>query len=131
VVRETIKRSGISPDTIDQTIFGNAWQAGVGPNPARLTAVGGGVPVDAPAVSVNVRCGSSIQALISGAQAIKAEDVDTVLVGGTESSNQVPYGLAKARWGYRMGKGELLDLLHHDGFQCPLWGLPRCAWKRR
>lgn len=120
VVAETIKRSGISPDTIDQTIFGNAWQAGVGPNPARLTAVNGGVPEDAPAVSVNVRCGSSIQALIMGTQAIKAGDVSTVLVGGTESANNVPYALAGARWGYRMGKGALLDLMHHDGFQCPL-----------
>jgi acetyl-CoA C-acetyltransferase len=80
------------------------------------------VPEDAPAVSVNVRCGSSIQALIMGSQAIKAGDVNTVLVGGTESSNNVPYALAGARWGYRMGKGSLLDLLHHDGFQCPLGG---------
>jgi acetyl-CoA C-acetyltransferase len=122
VVKETINRSGIEPDVIDQTIFGNAWQAGVGPNPARMTSVNGGVPTDAPAVSVNVRCGSSIQALIMGSQAIKAEDVDTVLVGGTESSNNVPYGLLKARWGYRMGKGEVVDLLHHDGFLCPLGG---------
>lgn len=122
VIRETIKRSGIEPTVIDQTIFGNAWQAGVGPNPARLAAVNGGVPVDAPAVSVNVRCGSSIQALIMGSQAIKAEDVDTVLVGGTESANNVPYGLLKARWGYRMGKGDVVDLLHHDGFLCPLGG---------
>jgi len=122
VVAETIKRAGISPDTIDQTVFGNAWQAGVGPNPARLTAVKGGVPLDAPAVSVNVRCGSSIQALIMGTQAIKAEDVDTVLVGGTESSNNVPYALPKARWGYRMGKGAVVDLMHHDGFLCPLAG---------
>lgn len=122
VVAETIKRAGILPDTIDQTVFGNAWQAGVGPNPARLTAVKGGVPQDAPAVSVNVRCGSSIQALIMGTQAIKAEDVDTVLVGGTESSNNVPYALPKARWGYRMGKGAVVDLMHHDGFLCPLGG---------
>ncbi|MEW5908683.1 MAG: acetyl-CoA C-acyltransferase [Thermodesulfobacteriota bacterium] len=122
VVKEVISRSGITPDTIDQTIFGNAWQAGVGPNPARLTAVWGGVPTDAPAVSVNVRCGSSLQALIMGTQAIKAGDVQTVLVGGTESSNQVPYALPKARWGYRMGKGSIVDLLHHDGFQCPLGG---------
>ena len=120
VVRETIKRSGIEPDVIDQTIFGSAWQAGVGPNPARLTAVNGGVPVEKPAVSVNVRCGSSIQAMIMGVQAIKAEDVDTVLVGGTESSNHVPFALPKARFGYRMGKGDILDLLHHDGFSCPL-----------
>ncbi|PIU50391.1 MAG: acetyl-CoA C-acyltransferase [Desulfobacterales bacterium CG07_land_8_20_14_0_80_52_14] len=122
VVRETIRRSGISPKTIDQTIFGSAWQAGVGPNPARLTAVAGGVPTDAPAVSVNVRCGSSIQALIMGTQAIKAGDVQTVLVGGTESSSQIPYALPKARWGYRMGKGIIMDLMHQDGFLCPLGG---------
>lgn len=122
VVRETIKRAGISPDVIDQSIIGNAWQAGVGPNPARITAVRGGVPTDAPAVSINVRCGSSIQAMIFGAQAIKAGDVDTVLVGGIESASQIPYALSKARWGYRMGKGELLDLMHKDGFFCPLGG---------
>ncbi len=73
-------------------------------------------------MSVNVRCGSSIQALIFGTQAIKAGDVETVLVGGTESTSQVPYALSKARFGYRMGKGELLDLMHRDGFQCPLGG---------
>lgn len=121
-VRETVKRSGIAPETIDQTIFGNAWQAGVGPNAARLSSVMGGVPFETPAVTVNVRCGSSIQALILGAQGIKAGDVDTVLVGGTESSSQIPYGLTRARWGYRMGDGQLLDLMHKDGFRCPLGG---------
>ncbi|HOI95337.1 MAG TPA: thiolase family protein [Syntrophobacter fumaroxidans] len=121
-VRESIKRSGIPSDVVEQTIFGNAWQAGVGPNAARLSAVMGGVPVDAPAVSVNVRCGSSLQALILGAQAIKAGDVDTVLVGGTENTSQIPYGLPRARWGYRMGNGEILDLMHKDGFRCPLGG---------
>jgi acetyl-CoA C-acetyltransferase len=122
VVRDTIKRSGILSDEIDQTIFGSAWQAGVGPNPARITAVLGGVPTDVPAVSINVRCGSSIQALIFGVQAIKANDAKTVLVGGTESSSHIPYALDKARWGYRMGKGEILDLMHKDGFLCPLGG---------
>lgn len=122
VIKDVIKRSGITPDVIDQTILGNAWQAGIGPNPARIASVWGGVPESTPAVSVNVRCGSSIQALIFGAQAIKAGDVDTVLVGGIESTNQVPYALAKARWGYRMGAGELLDLMHQDGFLCPLGG---------
>ena len=122
VVGESIKRSGITPDIIDQTIFGNAWQAGVGPNAARLSSVMGGVPFDAPAVTVNVRCGSSIQALIFGAQAIKAGDVDTVLVGGTESASQIPYALPRARWGYRMGEGQLTDLMHKDGFRCPLGG---------
>lgn len=122
VIKEVIKRSGITPDVIDQTVLGNAWQAGIGPNPARIASVWGGIPTDTPAVSINVRCGSSIQALIFGAQAIKAGDADTVMVGGIESSNQIPYALAKARWGYRMGAGELLDLMHKDGFLCPLGG---------
>lgn len=122
VVREVVKRSGITPETIEQTIFGNAWQAGVGPNAARLCSVMGGIPQDAPAVSVNVRCGSSLQALIFGAQAIKAGDVDTVLVGGTENASLIPYGLLRARWGYRMGDGEMVDLMHRDGFRCPLGG---------
>ena len=122
VIRETIRRSGIEVERIDQTIFASAWQAGVGPNPARLAAVGGGVPLDSPAVSVNVRCGSSIQALIFGTQAIKAGDAKTVMIGGTESTSQVPYALPKARFGYRMGPGELVDIMHRDGFLCPLGG---------
>jgi acetyl-CoA C-acetyltransferase len=122
VVKEVIKRSGVSPDTVEQTIFGNAWQAGVGPNVARLSAVMGGVTVNAPAVSINVRCGSSAQALIFGTQAIKAGDVDCVLVGGTESSSNIPYALPGARWGYRMSNSEVVDLMHKDGFRCPLGG---------
>ncbi|MCE5241989.1 MAG: acetyl-CoA C-acyltransferase [Desulfobacteraceae bacterium] len=122
VVRESIRRSGISPALVEQTIFGNAWQAGVGPNVARLSAVMGGVPVDSPAVSVNARCGSSIQALILGAQAIKAGDANTVLVGGTENSSQIPYALPRVRWGYRMGNDEIVDLMQKDGFRCPLGG---------
>lgn len=121
-VREAIRRAGISPDVVEQTVFGSAWQAGVGPNPARLASVMGGVSPNAPAVSINVRCGSSLQALIFGAQAIKAGDVDTVLVGGTESTTNIPYALPGARDGYRMGDGQLVDLMHKDGFRCPLGG---------
>ncbi len=122
LVRGMLARSGIDPKVIDQTVFGSAWQAGVGPNPARITAVNAGVPVDSPAVSVNVRCGSSLQALIFGAQAILAGDARAVLVGGTESASQIPYALPGARWGYRMGASELVDLMHKDGFRCPLGG---------
>jgi acetyl-CoA C-acetyltransferase len=122
VIQTVIARSGISPDLIDQSIFGNAWQAGVGPNPARLAAVAGGVPFDAPAVTINARCGSSMLALIMAAQAIKAGDVDTVLAGGTESTSNVPYQLGRARWGQRMGNGVLEDLLYKDGFFCPTAG---------
>ena len=119
-VKAAIERAGIDGKEIDQTVFGSAWQAAIGPNPARLTAVSAGVPVEAPAVSVNVRCGSSTQALIFGAQAIRAGDVETVLVGGTESTSNVPYALTGARWGYRMGANKIHDLMHKDGFLCPL-----------
>jgi acetyl-CoA C-acetyltransferase len=122
VVAETVRRAGLDGTAIEQTIFGNAWQAGVGPNPARVCSVNGGVTTDAPAVSINVRCGSSLQALIFGTQAIKAGDLGCVLVGGTESSSQIPYALPGARWGYRMGAAEMVDLMHKDGFRCPLGG---------
>jgi len=122
VIKEVIRRSGISPDVVDQTVFGHAWQAGVGPNAARIAAVTGGIPVEAPAVSINVRCGSSIQALIFGAQAVKAGDVDCVLAGGMESSSNIPFSVPKARWGIRMGNAALEDLMLKDGFRCPLAG---------
>ncbi len=120
IVAATVERAGIDPALIDQTVFGNAWQAGVGPNPARVCSVRGGVPTDTPAVSVNVRCGSSLQALFFGAGAIKAGDARCVMVGGTESSSQIPYALPGARWGERMGNGDMVDLMHKDGFRCPL-----------
>ncbi|MDY0091138.1 MAG: thiolase family protein [Candidatus Vecturithrix sp.] len=120
VIRELLHRANVSGDILDEVIFGNAWQAGVGPNPARLCSVGAGIPVTVPAVSVNVRCGSSLKALIMGTHAILSGEENTVIVGGTESASQVPYLLEKARWGYRMGNAELIDVLHHDGFRCPL-----------
>lgn len=122
VIREAVKRAGIAAEVVEQTIFGSAWQAGIGPNPARLAAVKGGIPVDSPAVSVNVRCGSSLQALIFGAQAIKSGDLDCVLVGGTESTSNVPYAMPSARFGARMGNVDMEDLMHKDGFRCPLGG---------
>ncbi len=120
VIQEALKRSGMPGEMLDEVIFGNAWQAGVGPNPARLCSVGAGVPVTVPAVTLNVRCGSSLKALIMGTQTIKSGEEDAVMVGGTESTNNVPYLLAKARWGYRMGNSDVLDSLHQDGFRCPL-----------
>jgi acetyl-CoA C-acetyltransferase len=120
VIRETLKRAGVSGEILDEVIFGNAWQAGVGPNPARLSSIGAGVPAEVPAVAVNVRCGSSLKALIMGAHAIMSGEEEAVLVGGTESTSNVPYLLDRARWGYRMGNAELIDVLHKDGFRCPL-----------
>lgn len=120
VIRDVLRRANVGGEVVDEVIFGNAWQAGVGPNPARLASVKARMPVTTPAVSVNVRCGSSLKALIMGAHAIMAGEEDAVIVGGAESTNNVPYLLHKARWGYRMGNAELLDALHQDGFRCPL-----------
>ncbi len=120
VIREILHRAGVEGSVLDEVIFGNAWQAGVGPNPARLASIGAGVPASVPAVSVNVRCGSSLKALIMGAHAIMSGEEQAVIVGGMESTSHVPYVIDRARWGYRMGNAELIDVLHKDGFQCPL-----------
>ncbi len=122
VVKEVVTRAGIGPEVIDEVIFGNGWQAGVGPNAARLVTVKGGLPETVPAFTVNKRCGSSLKAIALGAQAIRAGDADAVLVGGVENTSRVPYILPGARWGVRQGHGEMVDLTHKDGYVCPLAG---------
>jgi len=122
VLKEAVQRSGIEPQHVDEVVFGTGWQAGIGPNIGRLATVKGGMPVEVPAFTVNKRCGSSLRATSLAAQLIKAGDADVVLVGGSENSSQVPYIADKARWGYRMGDGKMVDILHKDGFMCPLAG---------
>ncbi len=120
IIQGVLDRAGIRGEVLDEVIFGSAWQAGLGPNPARLASIGAGVPVTVPAVSINVRCGSSLKALIMGVHAILSGEEHAIVVGGTESTSNVPYLLDKARWGYRMGNAGLIDALHQDGFRCPL-----------
>ena len=121
-VHEVVRRTGIDPNAVDEVIFGNGWQAGVGPNTARLVTVKGGLPEKVPAFTVNKRCGSSLKTIILGVQAIRAGDADTVLVGGVENTSRVPYVLQDARWGMRQGHGEVVDLTHKDGYVCGLIG---------
>jgi len=122
VLKATVQRAGIEPAQVDEVVFGTGWQAGLGPNIGRLAAVKGGLPHETPAFTVNKRCGSSLRAVTLGVQMIKAGDAEVVLAGGSENSTQVPYIADKARWGNRMGDGKLIDLLHRDGFMCPLAG---------
>ena len=122
VLKESVQRAGIEPQHVDEVVFGTGWQAGIGPNIGRLSTVKGGMPVEVPAFTVNKRCGSSLRATSLAAQLIKAGDADVVLVGGSENSSQVPFIAEQARWGYRMGDGKMVDLLHRDGFMCPLAG---------
>lgn len=122
VLKEAVRRAGIEPAQVDEVVFGTGWQAGLGPNIGRLVTVGSGLPVEVPAFTVNKRCGSSLRAVSLAAQLIKAGDAEVVIAGGSENSSQVPYIADKARWGNRMGDGKLIDILHKDGFLCPLAG---------
>jgi acetyl-CoA C-acetyltransferase len=122
VLRESLKRANIDPNQVDEVVFGSGWQAGLGPNIGRLATVNAGLPVEVPAFTVNKRCGSSLRSVSLAIQIIKAGDAEVVLVGGAENSTQVPYIADRARWGNRMGDGKLVDVLHKDGFMCPLAG---------
>jgi acetyl-CoA C-acetyltransferase len=122
ILREAVQRGGVEPNQVDEVVFGTGWQAGLGPNIGRLATVKGGLPHEVPAFTVNKRCGSSLRAVSLAAQIIKAGDAEVVLAGGAENISQVPYIADGARWGNRMGDGKLIDLMHKDGFICPLAG---------
>jgi len=118
--KATIERSGIDPRVIDEVIFGNARQAGVGPNSARQIAIKSGLRHEVPAYTVNQACGSGLRSIMNGADQIRLGQANIVLAGGTESMSNTPYMLPRARWGYRMGDAELVDGMYRDGFLCPL-----------
>jgi acetyl-CoA C-acetyltransferase len=120
VARAAIERAGLRPSDIEETIMGNARPAGVGPNPARQIAHRAGIPDSVPAYTVNMACGSSLRAILSASQSIRAGDREVVLVGGAESMSRVPYLLEGARLGYKMGHQRLTDSMYRDGFLCPL-----------
>jgi acetyl-CoA C-acetyltransferase len=122
IIQEAVQRAGIEPNQVDEVVFGTGWQAGLGPNIGRLATVKGGLPQEVPAFTVNKRCGSSLRAVSLAAQMIKAGDAEVVLAGGAENTSQVPYIADRARWGNRMGDGKLIDVMHKDGFMCPLAG---------
>ena len=118
--KAAIERAGVRPEEIDEAIFGNARQAGGGPNPARQISVRSGIPVEVPAFTVNKACASGMKSIALAYQAILLGDASCILAGGSESMSRVPYLLDKARWGYRMGTQELVDGMYRDGFFCPL-----------
>ncbi len=115
VVKEAMARGKVAPNEVDEVIMGNVLQGGVGQNPARQAALGGGLPVSVPAFTVNKVCGSGLKSVMLGAQAIKAGDASVVVAGGMESMTNAPYILRKARSGYRLGHGEITDSMVADG----------------
>jgi acetyl-CoA C-acetyltransferase len=115
-----LERAGVQPEQAEETIFGNARQAGGGPNPARQISIRSGVPQEVPAYTVNKACASGIKSITLGFQEIATGNLECVLAGGTESMSRLPYYLEGARWGYRLGHQELVDGMYRDGFFCPM-----------
>jgi len=118
--KAAMERAGIHPEQVEETIFGNARQAGGGPNPARQISVRSGVPQEVPAYTVNKACASGMKSIALAYQAILLGESTCILGGGTESMSRLPYYLDGARWGYRLGNQELVDGMYRDGFFCPL-----------
>lgn len=118
VIKEVLRRARVEPCEVDEVIMGNILQAGQGQNPARQAAIKAGVPVEVPSMTINKVCGSGLKAVVLAAQAIMLGEAETVVAGGMENMNQAPYLLDKARTGYRMGHGELVDSMIKDGLWC-------------
>src|SRR6266699_6776518 len=115
VVREAVKRAGIKSEDVDEVIMGCVIQAGLGQNPARQAALRGGLPDTVSAVTVNKVCGSGLKAVMLAAQGVQLGDTEVVVAGGMESMSNAPYLIPKAREGYRLGNGVLVDAMIHDG----------------
>lgn len=119
VLREAMARAGISGDNVDEVILGNVLQAGLGQNPARQALLKSGIPDTVSAYTVNKVCGSGLKSVALAAQAILAGDAQTIIAGGMENMSQAPYLMdSKARWGYRLGDGQLFDVILKDGLMC-------------
>jgi acetyl-CoA C-acetyltransferase len=122
VVREALTRGAVPPDAIDDVILGCVLQAGAGMNVARQAAIKAGVPVTVPAETVNRVCGSGLQAVVHATEATRSGYSQVVVAGGTESMSQAPYLLPQARWGLRMGHGQLYDTMLGEGLSCAIEG---------
>jgi len=118
-IREAVKQAGVAPETVDEVIMGCVLTGGQGQAPARQAAIYGGLPTSVPCMTINKVCGSGMKAVMLAAQAIKLRDSEIVVAGGMESMSNAPYALDKARTGYRMGNGTLIDSMIHDGLWDP------------
>jgi acetyl-CoA C-acetyltransferase len=114
-IRAAVERGGLRPEEVETVAMGNVVQAGAKMNPARQAAVHAGLPVTVPAMTVNRVCGSGAQAIVSAAQEILLGGVNVAVAGGMENMDQVPYLVARGRWGYRLGDGQLYDSVLRDG----------------
>jgi acetyl-CoA C-acetyltransferase len=117
-IKEAVSRAGIKPEDVDEVIMGNVVGAGMGQAPARQASLKAGIPDTVGCTTINKVCGSGLKAVVFAAQAIKAGDYGCIVAGGMESMSNCPYLLPKARKGYRLGHGKLIDSMVHDGLWC-------------
>jgi acetyl-CoA C-acetyltransferase len=115
VIKEALGRVGLPTDQVDEVIMGNVLSAGLGQNVCRQASIGAGVPYKVPSFTVNKVCGSGLKSVILASQAVASGDAEIIVAGGTESMSNAPFVLEKARWGYRMGHGNLTDVMIKDG----------------
>lgn len=118
VIRQLLADTQLAPELIDEVVLGQVFTAGAGQNPARQTALNAGLSIETPALTINKVCGSGLSAVQLGARAIASGEAEVVIAGGQESMSQAPYVVPKARTGLRMGHGEILDTMIHDGLWC-------------
>src|SRR5438132_618495 len=115
VIRAALERIGLEPQEIEYVIMGQVLQGGAGQAPARQASIGAGLPIEIGSDTINKVCASSIRAVEMADQMIRAGDHQVIVTGGMESMTNAPYALKKARFGYRLGDGTLIDLMTHDG----------------
>ncbi len=115
VVKEALNRAGVAPETVDEVMFGCILSAGLGQNPARQVALKAGLPIEVPAYTVSMVCGSGMKSVIEAGRAIAAGDAEIVVAGGTENMSAAPYAIPAARWGARMGNNKIVDTMVNDG----------------
>src|SRR5512138_855763 len=114
VIKEALNRAKVSPDQVDEVLFGCVLQAGLGQNVARQAAIYAGIPVSVPSLTLNNLCGSGLKAVNMAAALIQAGEADIIVAGGVENMSAAPYALEKARFGYRMNDGKVIDLMIKD-----------------
>ena len=140
VIKEALNRAGVKPENVDEVMMGCILTAGLGQNVARQCSLKAGVPIEVPAFTVGMVCGSGMKAVIEAARSIKAGDADIIVAGGTENMSAAPYTIPAARWGARMGPGKIVDSMVNDGLWdvynnyhmgitaenvCDQWGITR------
>ncbi len=114
VIKEALKRAGVKPEQVDMVYMGCVIQAGTGQNPARQAAVNAGIPVESPAITINVLCGSGLDCVNTAARMIREGEADIIVAGGIENMSMAPYALKNARFGYRMGNNQIYDTMITD-----------------